>query len=103
MTEQMPTLPAELEARLTAQVTENLQYWQVTATEETKQVDREFLASMQESPEAMQKMMAEATSDFSAADANGDGLLDLAEYTVFHNQQLATWKARGHFVDERED
>ena len=46
MTEQMPTLPAELEARLTAQVTENLQYGQVTATEETKQVDREFLASM---------------------------------------------------------
>ena len=51
----------------------------------------------------MQKMMAEATADFGAADANGDGLLDLAEYAVFHNQQLATWKARGHFVDERED
>ena len=48
-------------------------------------------------------MMAEATADFGAADANGDGLLDLAEYAVFHNQQLATWKARGHFVDERED
>ena len=46
MTEELPTLPAELEARLTAQVTENLQYWQATATEETKQVDREFMASM---------------------------------------------------------
>ena len=51
----------------------------------------------------MQKLMAEAAADFGAADANGDGLLDLAEYTVFHNQQLATWKARGHFVDEREE
>ena len=101
MADQLPTLPAELEARLTAQVTENLQYWQATATEEEKVVDREFMASMQESPEAMQKMMAEATADFGTADANGDGVLDLAEYTVFHNGQLATWRARGHFVDDR--
>ena len=51
----------------------------------------------------MQKMMAEASADFATADANGDGVLDLAEYTVFHNQQIATWRARGHFVDAREE
>ena len=41
-----PTLPEALEARLTAQVTENLQYWAATATEEEKTVDRAFMASM---------------------------------------------------------
>ena len=101
--QQLPTLPEALDARLTAQVNDALQHWAANATEEEKQVDRAFMASMQESPEAMQKMMTEASADFAAADANGDGVLDLAEYTVFHNGQIATWKARGHFVDERED
>ena len=51
--QQQPTLPAALEAKLTAQVTEALQYWKATATEAEKQIDRDFMASMQESPEAM--------------------------------------------------
>ena len=101
--QQMPTLPAALEAKLTAQVTEALQYWKATATEAEKQIDRDFMASMQESPDAMNKMMAEASADFARADANGDGVLDLAEYTTFHNGQIDTWRARGHFVDARED
>ena len=58
---------------------------------------------MQKSPDAMNKMMAEASADFARADANGDGVLDLAEYTTFHNGQIDTWRARGHFVDARED
>ena len=37
--EQMPTLPAELDARLDAQVREALQYWKVTATEEERKKD----------------------------------------------------------------
>ena len=47
--------------------------------------------------------MAEVSADFVRADANGDGLLDLAEYTNFHNGQIETWRARGHYVDARED
>ena len=101
--QQQPTLPEALEAKLTATVTEALQYWKQTATEAEKEVDRAFMASMAESPEAMQKMMAEASADFARADANGDGVLDLAEYTTFHNGQIETWRARGHFVDARED
>ena len=103
MAEEQPTLPAELDARLDTQVRDSLQHWKVTATEDEKKVDQDFLASFNEDPEAMQKMMAEAAADFAAADANGDGLLDLGEYTTFHNQQITTWKGRGHFVDERPD
>ena len=44
------------------------------------------MATMQENPDAMNKMMAEASADFAEADANGDGVLDLAEYTTFHNK-----------------
>ena len=58
---------------------------------------------MQESPDAINKMMDEASADFDRADANGDGVLDLAEYTTFHNGQIETWRSRGHFVDARED
>ena len=101
--QQMPTLPAALEAKLTAQVTDALNHWAATATEAEKQIDRDFMASMQESPEAMNKMMAEASADFARADANGDGVLDLGEYTTFHNGQIETWRGRGHFVDARED
>ena len=101
--QQQPTLPAALEAKLTAQVTDALQHWKATATEAEKQVDRDFMASMQTDPEAMTKMMAEASADFARADANGDGVLDLGEYTTFHNGQIETWRARGHFVDARED
>ena len=100
---QQPTLPEALAAKLDTQVREALQYWKQTATEAEKQIDRDFMASMQESPEAMNKMMAEASADFAEADANGDGVLDLAEYTTFHNKQIATWRERGHFVDARED
>ena len=40
---------------------------------------------MQEDPSVMQAMMTETATDFAAADANGDGCLDLAEYTTFVN------------------
>ena len=100
---QQPNLPAALEAKLTAQVTDALQHWEATATESEKQIDKDFMATMQESPDAMNKMMAEASANFARADANGDGVLDLAEYTTFHNGQIDTWRARGHFVDARED
>ena len=58
---------------------------------------------MQSNPEMMQNMMAETVADFQAADANGDGCLDLAEWTVFRNQQSAKYGERGHFMDEREE
>ena len=82
---QQPVLPEALAAKLDTQVRESLQYWKQTATEAEKKIDQDFMASMAESPEAMNKMMAEASADFAAADANGDGVLDLAEYTTFHN------------------
>ena len=83
---QQPTLPEAFAAKLDTQVKESIQYWYQTATEAEKKIDQDFMASMQESPEAMNKIMAEASADFNAADANGDGVLDLAEYTTFHNK-----------------
>ena len=40
-------------------------------------------------------------ADFAAADANADGVLDLAEFTAFQTAQIAKFEERGHFMGER--
>ena len=56
---------------------------------------------MQQNREAGQAMEDEIAADFAAADANADGLLDLAEFTAFQSAQIAKFEERGHFMGER--
>ena len=47
--------------------------------------------------------MAEYTKMFSDADANGDGVLDEAEYRVWMAAATAKGRSEGHFVDDSEE
>ena len=47
--------------------------------------------------------MAEYAKMFSDADANGDGVLDEAEYRVFMAAGVAKGRSEGHFVDDSEE
>ena len=42
-------------------------------------------------------------ADFTAADANSDGLLDAAEYVTYYNSALAEKTAAGEWTDPTED
>ena len=47
--------------------------------------------------------MAEYAKMFGDADANGDGVLDEAEYRVFCAAGVAKGRSEGHFVDDSEE
>ena len=47
--------------------------------------------------------MAKISEAFTAADKNGDGLLDSSEYGQFSDAMKQMGRDRGDFVDERED
>ena len=46
--------------------------------------------------------MAEYTKMFSDADANGDGVLDEAEFRVWMAAAAVKARSEGHFVDDSE-
>ena len=47
--------------------------------------------------------MGEYAKMFADADANGDGVLDLAEFQAFSRAGVAKGRSEGHFVDDSEE
>ena len=55
-----------------------------TTTPEQTAASEAIMASMKNDPEARTRILQEVTDDWNAADADSDGLLNRAEFVVFH-------------------
>lgn len=80
---QQPALPASLLEFIDRRATEQFNDWKSSATEEQKAKGLEELRRFQEEPEFQASEMAKMSTLWAAADADGDGKLNLAEWTNF--------------------
>ena len=102
--------PNEQQMALIREVCEkNFQHWLTNCTEEQKAIGREELRRYQEGDqEFIQERTTAMTNAFNAADANGDGRLDLEEARVFYNtlkdaDEAAGRHSGGHYPGGIED
>ena len=75
--------------------------WRDNSTEEQKAVGLQQLAKYTTDPEYAAAEMANCQAMFNAADADADGFLNAAEYSVFDNAIDADKASRGGYVDGR--
>ena len=70
---------------------------EINLSQEDKQKDKELHQRFATDPVAAMERYEEIYSDFEAADADGDGLLNLSEYTAFLQVQQQRAEQRGEF------
>ena len=79
--------------------TEGYNTWKAGATVEHHTKATERMNRMHGNPEAGQQEIARITADFQAADADGDGRLNLAEYKVYMEKQMENARELGTYVE----
>ena len=91
--------PNEEQMAIVREVTgKNFQHWLTSCTEEQKAAGNEELRKFQEGDqEFITERMTAMANAFNAADANGDGRLDLEEARTFYNALKEQAEARGKF------
>ena len=87
-------------AALEKNAEEGFKRWLVGATDAQKAQGKKELDDWND-PEYAAAEMAKFEQKFHAADANKDGVLDLAEYTVLMKGEQEAGRARGNWEDER--
>ena len=97
----MAQFDAEMTAAIEADAIESYNTWKTNSTEGERAAGLAYLEQMANEEFKNQKM-AEYTKMFSDADANGDGVLDEAEFRVFMAATAVYARAEGHFVDDSE-
>ena len=98
----MAQFDAELTAAIEADAIESYNTWKANSTEEQRAAGVAYLQQMQ-NEEFKAAKMAEYTKMFADADANGDGVLDEAEYRNWMAAATAKGRSEGHYVDDSEE
>ena len=98
----MAQFDAEMTAAIEADAIESYNTWKNNSTEGERAAGLAYLEQMANEEFKNQKM-AEYTKMFSDADANGDGVLDEAEFRVFMAASTAKARQEGHYVDDSEE
>ena len=98
----MAQFDAEMTAAIEADAVESYNTWKANSTEEQRAAGFAYLQQMQQDEEFKATKMAEYSKMFSDADANGDGVLDEAEFRVFMAATTAKARSEGHYVDDSE-
>ena len=83
MVDASAALPEAVVAAIHADAVETYQAWKTTSTEEQRQKGIEALGKMMNDEAFRATKMAKAAEIFGQADANGDGVLDAAEYETY--------------------
>ena len=83
MAEAAPQLPDAVLERIDARVRAQYTAYKETSTEAHKAAAAEALTKYTTDPEFKNTHMAKMTASWTAADADGDGRLNLAEYKVW--------------------
>ena len=76
---------------------------EATLSAEENEANKKVFADMMATEESKAAAGAEATATFQAADTDGDGLLNLAEFKDFAKKQHSNWIAKGGFGPEPTD
>mmetsp|Transcript_27681 Transcript_27681/g.36954 ORF Transcript_27681/g.36954 Transcript_27681/m.36954 type:complete len:152 (-) Transcript_27681:113-568(-) len=95
--QQIPEISPENLDRFKGLAQKNLDFWQTLSAEE-KQKGIDQSRRMKEDPSIMQERLLEIMADFDAADADGDGRLNQAEYEAFLQGQKAKADSRNEFM-----
>ena len=98
----MAQFDAEMTAAIEADAVESYNTWKANSTEEQRAAGLAYLQQMQ-NEEFKNARMAEYTKMFSDADANGDGVLDEAEFRAFSAASFVKARSEGHYVDDSEE
>ena len=102
MAEAAPALSAELIEEIETLTAGSWNYYQDNRPADKKAADIEKLEKMGTDEEFKAQRMTEMTESFTAADANGDGRLDAAEWIVWCKAMNARKVERGEFEDDRQ-
>ena len=94
-------LSAELRADIEADAIESYNTWKTESTQEQRDAGFAYLAQMADE-EFKAARMAEYAKMFADADANGDGVLDEAEYRAWMAAAAVKARSEGHYVDDSE-
>ena len=95
-------LSPELNARVVACARASYSHWKAGCTPEQEAKGKADHEKFKSDPEHGAKEMARVQADWTAADANADGLLDLAEFKAYQASQRAHLEANGTYSGERE-
>ena len=91
---QIVQLSPESEAKFQAFAQKAYDHWK-TVSQEDQEKDKALMNSFKANPASAMERFNECLVDFDAADADGDGNLNLAEYTEFIAKQQRTCDERG--------
>ena len=99
MAEAGPALSEATMALLNARTEEQYNEWKANATAEQKAKMAENQGKMKNDEEFRNGIMAKVTKAWGDADSNGDGKLDLAEFTAFEGAMRAVREADGEWFE----
>ena len=99
MAEQRPALPQAVIDQLHEFAQKNFEEWKVNATDEQKRLGNENLQKFMTDEEFKNAEMQKIAKFWADADVNGDGKLDLAEFTTFVAATRADTEAQGHWQE----
>ena len=94
-------LTPEQEQQMQAVAAEAVEYYNANCPAETKAAIEAMQASMANDENARNEMMTMMTEKFAAADANGDGRLDQAEFDVMIASLEEAGRAKGVFWEQK--
>ena len=94
-------LTPELEQQMQAIAAEAVEYYNANCPAETKAAIEAMQANMANDEAARNEMMTMMSEKFAAADANGDGRLDQAEFDVFVAALEEAGRAKGVFYEQK--
>ena len=102
MAEVLAQLSEETKAAIIADTDAAYATWKAGVTEEMKAAAVAMMERYNNEPNFKAERLGQMTEMFNTADANGDGILDAAEWAVFHQKSNEMKQAEGSFVDNRE-
>ena len=99
---QVAQISEELKADLITDTQATYATWKAGVTEEQKQAAVAMMEQFTNNPDFKAQRMARVNTIFAEADADGDQILNAAEWEVFHRKSDEDKAAEGSFVDNRE-
>ncbi len=95
-------LSEELKARAVACARASYAHWVAGCSAEQKAKGKADHEQFKNDPEVGAREMARVQNDWTTADANADGLLDLAEFKVYQAAQRTNLEKNNTYAGERE-